>query len=151
MAEKEKELRKMSRTELIEIIYALKTSEDDLNKKNETLTAQLKQHKIEIEEAGSIAEAAIKLNDVFGVAQSAADDYLNSIKDVNDKAKQILLKANEEADALKKQTEEECRLMKEQTQEEISKRWEEFEHKVNEYLGKYQELSILLEHFGGVS
>ena len=134
MAEKEKELRKMSRTELIEIIYALKTSEDDLNKKNETLTAQLKQHKIEIEEAGSIAEAAIKLNDVFGVAQSAADDYLNSIKDVNDKAKQILLKANEEADALKKRTEEECQLMKEKTQEEISKRWEEFEHRVNEYL-----------------
>ena len=51
MAEKEKELRKMSRTELIEIIYALKTSEDDLNKKNETLEEQLNQHKIDIEEA----------------------------------------------------------------------------------------------------
>ena len=151
MAEKEKELRKMSRTELIEIIYALKTSEDDLNKKNETLETQLNQHKIDIEEAGSIAEAAFKLNDVFGVAQSAADDYLNSIKEVNAKAEQILTKAQEEADMLKKQTEEECRLMKKQANEEIQKRWNDFEHKVNEYLSKYQELSILLERFGGVS
>lgn len=151
MAEKEKELRKMSRTELIEIIYALKTSEDDLNKKNETLKAQLNQHKIDIAEAGSIAEAAFKLNDVFGVAQSAADDYLNAIKDANQKAEQILSEAKDKADALKEQTQAECQQMKEQTDEEIKKRWTDFENRVNEYLNKYQELSILLEHFGGVS
>lgn len=101
----EKELRKMSRTELIEIIYALKTNEDDLNKKNETLKAQLEQHKIDIEEA----------------------------------------------DALKEQTQAECQQIKEQTNEEIKKRWTDFENRVHEYLNKYQELSILLEHFGGVS
>ena len=145
MAEKEKELRKMSRTELIEIIYALKTNEDDLNKKNETLKAQLGQHKIDI------AEAAFKLNDVFGVAQSAADDYLNAIKDANQKAEQILSEAKEEADALKAQTQAECQQIKEQTNEEIKKRWTDFENRVHEYLNKYQELSILLEHFGGVS
>lgn len=79
----EKELRRMSRPELIEIIYALKSNEESLQKKNEGLEEQLNDRRIRVEEAGSIAEAALKLNDIFSVAQTAADDYLNSIKEVN--------------------------------------------------------------------
>ena len=69
----EKELRRMSRPELIEIIYALKSNEESLQKKNA----------IEISEAGFIAEAALQLNDIFSTAQAAADDYLTSIKAAN--------------------------------------------------------------------
>lgn len=36
--------------------------------------------RIELEEAGSIAVAALKLNDVFDAAQRAADQYLYNIK-----------------------------------------------------------------------
>ena len=63
----EKELRRMSRPELIEIIYALKSNEESL----------------QISEAGFIAEAALQLNDIFSTAQAAADDYLTSIKAAN--------------------------------------------------------------------
>ena len=70
----EKELRRMSRPELIEIIYALKSNEESLQKKNRT---------IQISEAGFIAEAALQLNDIFSTAQAAADDYLTSIKAAN--------------------------------------------------------------------
>lgn len=76
----EKELRKMSRTELIEIIYALKSDADRLEKENDQLKEQLENREIQIGEAGSIAEAALKLNEVFASAQAAADDYLASIK-----------------------------------------------------------------------
>lgn len=74
----EKELRRMSRPELIEIIYALKSNEESLQKKNAHLDRT-----IQISEAGSIAEAALQLNDIFSTAQAAADDYLTSIKAAN--------------------------------------------------------------------
>ena len=63
----EKELRRMSRPELIEIIYALKSNEESLQKKNAHLEEQLNDRTIQISEAGSIAEAALQLNmAVFG-------------------------------------------------------------------------------------
>lgn len=78
----DKELRRMSRPELIEIIYALKSNEEVL-KKNAQLHEQLDDRTIRIEKAGSIAEASLQLNDIFTVAQKAADEYLNSIKENN--------------------------------------------------------------------
>ena len=72
----EKELRRMSRPELIEIIYALKSNEESLQKKNAIV-------RFRFSEAGFIAEAALQLNDIFSTAQAAADDYLTSIKAAN--------------------------------------------------------------------
>lgn len=66
----EKELRRMSRPELIEIIYALKSNEESLQKKNAHLEEQLNDRTIQISEAGSIAEAALQLNDIFSTAHS---------------------------------------------------------------------------------
>ena len=70
----ERELRRMSRAELVEIIYALKQSEDQLKAENAALKAQLEDRTIRLEKAGSIAQAAMELNHVFEAAQAAADD-----------------------------------------------------------------------------
>ena len=70
----DRELRRMSRTELVEIIFALKQSEDQLKAENDALKAQLADRQIRIENAGSIAQAALELNRVFEAAQAAADE-----------------------------------------------------------------------------
>ena len=57
----DRELRRMHRAELIEIIYALKQREDQLTKENAALTAQLQDRQIRLSEAGSIAQAALEL------------------------------------------------------------------------------------------
>ena len=41
--------------------------------------------RIELQEAGSIAEASLRLNGIFEVAQKAADQYLENIKMLNDR------------------------------------------------------------------
>ncbi|MCD8126758.1 MAG: DNA repair protein [Clostridiales bacterium] len=76
----EKELRKMSRTELIEIIYALQQNERSLREENEDLRRRLEDKTIRIENAGSIAEAALSLNRIFEDAQAAAQQYLDSLR-----------------------------------------------------------------------
>ena len=67
----DRELRRMHRAELIEIIYALKQSEDQLKAQNAALTAQLQDRQLRLESAGSIAQAALELNNVFAAAQAA--------------------------------------------------------------------------------
>lgn len=76
----DKEIRKLRRSELIEIIYQLKKSEQELQQQVESLQAQLRDRNVKIEKAGSIAEAALAISDIFVSAQAAADTYLNEIK-----------------------------------------------------------------------
>lgn len=71
----EKDIKKLGRSELIEIIYQLKKSEQELQTQVETLQSQLLDRKLKVEKAGSIAEAALLLSDVFSSAQAAADTY----------------------------------------------------------------------------
>ncbi|MCD8300978.1 MAG: hypothetical protein LUC41_07410 [Clostridiales bacterium] len=92
-----KELRRMNRTELIEIIYALQQNEQALCREKDELAARLEEKKLCLDNAGSVAEAAIGLNHVFENAQSAADQYLFSLNGAEDKAAEILDNAQREA------------------------------------------------------
>lgn len=96
----DRELRRMSRTELIEIIYALKQSEDALKAENAALTAQLQDRQLHLQKAGSIAQAALELNHVFEAAQAAADEYLISVRDADIDADKIRARANAEAEQI---------------------------------------------------
>ena len=70
---KQKELRKLRRTELLELMLQMQEENQELNQ-------MLLDRRITLEQTGSIAEAALKLNKVFEAAQQAAEDYLNSIR-----------------------------------------------------------------------
>ena len=119
----DRELRHMRRTELVEIILALKQSEDQLRAENAALSAQLQERQIHIENAGSIAQAALELNKVFEAAQAAADEYVASVLAANKntdaaasalraqaeaEAQQILAQAQTEAANLKARTQQQC-------------------------------------------
>ena len=119
----DRELRHMRRTELVEIILALKQSEDRLRAENAALSAQLQERQIHIENAGSIAQAALELNKVFEAAQAAADEYVASVLAANKntdaaasalraqaeaEAQQILAQAQTEAANLKARTQQQC-------------------------------------------
>ncbi|MCC8063660.1 MAG: DNA repair protein [Clostridiales bacterium] len=96
----DKELRKMSRTELIEIIYALQQNERSLRTENAELRRQLDDKTLRMENAGSIAEAALSLNHIFEDAEAAARQYLASIQAANGTAEEILAQARRKADEL---------------------------------------------------
>lgn len=119
----DRELRRMRRTELVEIILALKQTEDRLRAENAALSTQLQERQIHIENAGSIAQAALELNRVFEAAQAAADEYVASVRAANKstdaaanalraqaeaEAEQILAQAQTEAANLKARTQKEC-------------------------------------------
>lgn len=74
-----KELKKLSRRELVDIIYQLKKNEQELQEELASLQEALQDRRIHLSTAGSIAEAAISITNVFSSAQTAADLYLQEI------------------------------------------------------------------------
>lgn len=88
MEEKQKSLRKLSRSELIDIIYELKTQEALLEKENEALKKKLENRTILLNNSGSIADAAIQINQLFETAQQTANDYLDSIEQLKQRTEQ---------------------------------------------------------------
>ena len=79
----EKDLRKLRRAELLEIMLDQSYEIDQLRKRVKELEAQLEDRRIKIENAGSIAEASLQLTKVFEEAQKAADLYLENIRNLN--------------------------------------------------------------------
>ena len=79
----EKDLHKLGKTDLLTIIYKQEKQIQQLTKEVEELKQQLEDRTIQMKEAGSIAEASLKINKIFEAAQQAADEYLRSIKEVN--------------------------------------------------------------------
>ena len=78
-----KELRKLSRKELIEVLLAqtreMEQLKAELNSKNELL----EKREINIRESGTIEEDAIRLSGLYEDAQKAADTYLAEIRRAN--------------------------------------------------------------------
>ena len=76
----DKELKKLSRAELLEMLIAQVKENNSLKRQVETLQETLRNRQIQIEEAGSIAEASLRINHVFEAAQKAAEQYLENVK-----------------------------------------------------------------------
>ena len=77
---KDKELRHLSRSELLEMLLVQVDENKKLKMQLNEMQAQLDNRQILMNEAGSIAEAALQLNGVFEAAQNAAAQYLENIR-----------------------------------------------------------------------
>lgn len=100
-----KDLKHLSRRELVDIIYQLKKNEQEMQEEIESLKGELEDKRIRISNAGSIADAAVSVTNVFSAAQMTAELYLREIS-----------------------------FMKEETEKECAKKIEDAEKKVKEAL-----------------
>ena len=76
----EKELKKLNRYELLEMLIAQSKKVSRLEKELEEARAELERREIAIDSSGSMAEAALKLNGIFEDADRAAQQYMDSVK-----------------------------------------------------------------------
>ena len=76
----EKELLKLKRSEMLEIMLAQSREIDELRKELEETKAKLEDRRIKVRKAGSLAEASLQLTNIFEEAQKAADLYVENIK-----------------------------------------------------------------------
>ena len=75
----EKELRKLSKIDLFEILTRQSAEIDRLNKELRKTKAELENRQIMLDKCGSIAEASLEIYKVLESAQKAAELYLENV------------------------------------------------------------------------
>jgi len=78
----DKELSKLRRTELLEILIAQGKENTALQEQLKQTEKALRNRELTIENTGSVAEVAFRLNDVVGFTQRAVDLYIENVKRV---------------------------------------------------------------------
>lgn len=123
----DKKLQKLKRADLLELLLEQSRNNDSLKlqleEKTESiieLKKQLRDRKIDIQNAGTIAEASFKLNGVFDAADKAAQQYLENLQELYKKEHDLYAvkeaAVEKRCSALLQATQERCESMKEDTQ-----------------------------------
>ena len=76
----DKELKRLSRAELLKMLLARTEENENLKKQLQEAQEALAERKIAIDKAGTLAEAAMALNGVFAAADEAARQYLDNVR-----------------------------------------------------------------------
>lgn len=95
----DKELKKLSRGELLELLITQTEQNERLRIELEQANAKLHDRKIQVDKAGSLAEAALALNGIFDAAQAAAKQYLDNIEDMSNNQSAVCERMKQEAEA----------------------------------------------------
>lgn len=155
----DKELKKLGRAELLEILLNQSKEVESLRQQLEEAQVRLKNRQIELDEAGNIAEAALKINKVFEAAQEASAQYLENIaslnerqstifarleKDSQEKADKLLAETQEYCEKMKRETEKKCAETTEKAKADAQKYWDEVSGKLEEFYASHKGLKELL-------
>ena len=116
----DKELKKMGRRELVDIIYQLKKNEQKLQDDIALLQDALQEKRLRFSQVGSVAEAAASITELFSAAQKTADLFLLEIS------------------CMKKETEEECAAKIEETKNTVEQLISDSEKHLDDLKQSYQ-------------
>ena len=101
-----KELKRLSRNDLLEMMLDLSKENEMLRNENKQLSTQLNARNITIENCGSLAEAALQLNGIFQAAETACAQYTENI---HNRSAELEVRCQQ----MEQETQERCRKLEE--------------------------------------
>ena len=155
----DKELKRLSRSELLEMLIAQMKENEALQSRLELAEAQLNDRQIAVEKAGTLAEASLSLNGVFEAAQRACAQYIENIQQLSARQEAICAKVEEDSRAraaqllaeaegnradMEKETEIRCAKMEADAKAEAQKYWDDVSTKLKAYCAAHDSLRELL-------
>ena len=108
----ERELRRLSRTDLLELLLAQSRQIDALQAELTQTKQALEDKNIAIAKAGSIAEAALQLSGIFEATQKACDQYTLNMEAMVRRQERLCAK-------MERETREKCNWMLQDTKQPI--------------------------------
>lgn len=160
----DKELKRLSRGELLEMLIQQSKELERLRKQLDAAESALQNREIAITNAGSIAEAALQLNGVFTAAQDACQQYMENIchlsqnqericaqRDAESRAEaeRIVEEARKGSEALEHETRMMCAEMVTKAKAESQAYWDEVSRRLVAFSTEHAELQQLLSAVGG--
>lgn len=134
----DRELKKLSRAELLELLLEQSKENERLLAQVSQLEAQLANREIHVEKAGSIAEASLQLNGVFQAAENACAQYIENIKRLSDRQEEVCAR-------MERETRLRCAQMVADAKTQSKLYWDEVSRKTQELSNSYRGLQKLLE------
>ncbi len=159
----DQELKKLSRKDLLELLISQGRERDGLQAELEKTKAALRERQLCMEETGSIAEAALRLNGVFEAAQAAAQQYLENARQRSEsveadcarrdeesrqKAAARLQEAAKAVQEMEAETLRRCQAMENEAKEKSEAYWNEVSARLEAFYREHEGLKEMLSAGG---
>ncbi len=155
----DKELKRLNRAELLEMLLAQMKESEELKRRLQLAQDKLFDRKIDIDNAGSIAEAALQINGVFEAAQQAATQYLENIEKLSGRQQEVCSRLEQESSektermlsetkakcvAMESETQKKCDAMVKNAELQTQKYWDDVSEKIERLVAEQTGLKELL-------
>lgn len=144
----DKELKRLSRSELLEMLIAQMKENEALQSRLELAEAQLNDRQIAVEKAGTLAEASLSLNGVFEAAEAAAQQYLENIERMSGQQETICRNMQAEAEAKAAEIVREAQEYSKKTHAEADAYWKQIVARARALLKERDALRELIQAVG---
>ena len=139
----EKELRRLSRTDLLELLLAQRRENEQLRCILDQTQAQLADRTIQIDNAGSIAEASLQLSGIFNAAQDSCQYYLDNIKLLSERQ-------NEICQQMEAETKEKCDRMVAEAELKARACWDNCSAKIKQLVDSFEGLQQAIDVYSAI-
>ena len=129
----DRQLRKLNRTDLLKLLLEEKKENEALRKLLQEMQLQLECKQLNLNQSGSLAEAALNLRGIFEAAETACQYYTENIRNLSGRQEEICRKMEQE-------TREKCDRMLEQARQMSRVYWEEYTEKCSRYMKSMEEV-----------
>ena len=134
----DRQLRNASRSDLLKLLLEEKKNNEVLQNQVQQLRQRLDSRQLHLNQAGSLAEAALKLSGIFDAAETACQYYTENIRTLSGRQEEICRKMEQE-------TREKCDRMLEQAKQMSRVYWDEYTDKCNRYMKSMEEAQRRIE------
>lgn len=139
----ERELRRLSRTDLLELLVAQRRENEQLRCILDQTQAQLADRTIQIDKAGSIAEASLQLSGIFNAAQDSCQYYLDNIRLLSERQSQVCQQMEQE-------TKEKCDRMVAEAELKAQQCWENCSVKIKQLVDSFEGLQQVMDLYSSL-
>jgi hypothetical protein len=139
----ERELRRLSRTDLLELLVAQRRENEQLRCILDQTQAQLADRTIQIDKAGSIAEASLQLSGIFNAAQDSCQYYMDNIRLLSERQSQVCQQMEQE-------TKEKCDRMVAEAELKAQQCWENCSVKIKQLVDSFEGLQQVMDLYSSL-
>lgn len=141
---KERELRRLSRTDLLELLLAQRKENEQLRCILDETQSQLADRTIKIDNAGSIAEASLQLSGIFTAAQDSCQYYMENIKLLSERQTKI-------CQQMEAETREKCDRMVAEAELKAQQCWENCSVKIRQLVESFEGLQQAMDVYASIN
>ncbi len=149
----EKELKGLSRADLLELLIGESRKVQQLEQELQETKEKLYSKEIAISNAGSIAEASLQLSGIFEAAQAASAQYLENIRTLSENSQIVCarmeLECQQKVDQQLSQTKQECEQMVKDAEISSKAYWDEVSTRLEAFYQEHVGLKQLLSGMSG--